>query len=203
MNSPAPGTSGQGIGSSFNACLPCRRIKMKCPLSHNATKCDRCVRKSLVCEFQQHRRGRKLGTRLNLFSTNKGCHPADVESVTEAHAEGIMPASFAQEHTRQASAERPRYEPDEPEPEPEPARRGFWSDTDGFQPFSLLNRQAARGSFSLQNILSTNLVSTANTTSLPTAREDDPISKGLLNHAIATSLYQGYEIDSRVRSIQC
>lgn len=173
---------------------------MKCRLSQDATKCDRCVRKSLDCEFQQHRRGRKLGTRLNTLASNKSNRSADVESIPESHAEDQMLASLAQENIRRASVElRSSHQLDEPEP----ARREFWADSDGFQPPSLLNRQAARGNFSLQNVLSTSAVSTANITSPPFANQEDPISKGLLNHPIAASLYQGFENVSRTCKVPC
>lgn len=200
MNSSTPGTSGQGSSSSFNACLPCRRIKMKCRLSPDAITCDRCVRKSLDCQFQQHRRGRKLGTRVNTLLPNTRNHPADVDSITETHSEDTMPASLAQEHVRGASVGLPsRRQPNEPEP----ARREFWADSDGFQPPSLLNRQAARGNFSLQNVLSTSPMPTAHATSSPSENQEDPICKGLLNHAIASSLYQGFGNVSQAESVLC
>lgn len=49
--------------SATNACLPCRKVKMKCVSSGAGEKCSRCARKSLPCVFQQHCRGRKPGTR--------------------------------------------------------------------------------------------------------------------------------------------
>ena len=49
---------------NMNACLACRKVKMKCCPSEPATStCRRCARKSLTCVFQKHRRGRKPGTR--------------------------------------------------------------------------------------------------------------------------------------------
>lgn len=59
MHRIRPGVSGQGNNGSSNACLPCRRVKMKCRLDGNATTCTRCSRKGLDCLFMQHRRGRK------------------------------------------------------------------------------------------------------------------------------------------------
>ena len=59
MDRIQPGVSGQGSNGSSNACLPCRRVKMKCRLDGNATTCTRCNRKGLDCLFMQHRRGRK------------------------------------------------------------------------------------------------------------------------------------------------
>ncbi|KAF4467417.1 fungal specific transcription factor domain-containing [Fusarium albosuccineum] len=51
---------------SMNACLSCRKVKMKCcPGSPATPKCERCARKSLDCVFREHRRGRKVGTRIS------------------------------------------------------------------------------------------------------------------------------------------
>jgi hypothetical protein len=47
----------------MNACLACRRIKIRCRVSGDSAVCERCSRKSLECVFQKHRRGRKPGTR--------------------------------------------------------------------------------------------------------------------------------------------
>ncbi|KAL5041700.1 hypothetical protein BDW71DRAFT_201157 [Aspergillus fruticulosus] len=46
----------------INACLPCRKVKMKCVSTHGG-RCDRCARKSLQCVFRAHCRGRKPGVR--------------------------------------------------------------------------------------------------------------------------------------------
>jgi hypothetical protein len=148
---------------------------MKCRLSQDSTKCDRCTRKSLDCVFQQHRRGRKLGARLNSQSSSKSERLDNVESTPEAHAASPRESALTEGHL-----------PDEPES----ATRDFWADSDGFQPPSLLNRQAARGNFSLQNVLSTNAEPTSANASTSSARTDDPIATGLLNHAIATSLFE-------------
>jgi hypothetical protein len=183
-----PGASGQGSGSSSNACLSCRRIKMKCRLSQDSTKCDRCARKSLDCVFQQHRRGRKLGARLNSQSSSKSEHFDDVESTAEAHAQSPHDSALTE------------GQPDEPEA----STRDFWADSDGFQPPSLLNREAARGNFSLQNVLSTNAEPTSATASTSSsARTDDPIATGLVNHAIATSLFERYEAAWHVQTFTC
>ncbi|KAL4951257.1 hypothetical protein BDW69DRAFT_201558 [Aspergillus filifer] len=52
---------------STNACLPCRKVKMKCVTTGEATggRCDRCARKSLQCVFREHCRGRKPGMRID------------------------------------------------------------------------------------------------------------------------------------------
>ncbi|KAF4835220.1 Protein priB [Colletotrichum tropicale] len=54
----------RGSKSVVKACLPCRTVKMRCVVEENETICARCSRKSLNCVFQDHRRGRKPGTRI-------------------------------------------------------------------------------------------------------------------------------------------
>ncbi|KAF5504925.1 Protein priB [Colletotrichum siamense] len=54
----------RGPKSVVKACLPCRTVKMRCVVEENETICVRCSRKSLNCVFQDHRRGRKPGTRI-------------------------------------------------------------------------------------------------------------------------------------------
>ncbi|KAF2635882.1 hypothetical protein P280DRAFT_501671 [Massarina eburnea CBS 473.64] len=174
---PTPGASGQGRRSSSNACLPCRRIKMKCRLPQGSSKCDRCTRKSLDCVFQQHRRGRKLGTRVNTRPSDKDENLADVTGAAETNAKSPPEPGLDEGHRRD---------------EPESTTRDFWADSDGFQPSSLLNRKAARGNFSLQNVLSTRSEPTSATTSSSSARTEDPIAKGVINHAIATSLFERF-----------
>ncbi|KAF7197486.1 Protein priB, partial [Pseudocercospora fuligena] len=74
---------------------------------------------------------------------------------------------------------------------------GFWADPDGFNPPSLLNRHASQGNFSLQNILSTNTeapkrpTSGEISTSAPRS-PGDPVTKGIINMAIAESLFEGF-----------
>ncbi|CAO2658294.1 Nn.00g060170.m01.CDS01 [Neocucurbitaria sp. VM-36] len=151
---------------------------MKCRLSQDLTKCHRCARKSLDCVFQQHRRGRKLGTKLNTQCSSKSDRPALVESTAEPRAQN-------QDDFGLAAGRQPD--------EPESVARDFWADNDGFQPPSLLNRHAAKGNFSLQNVLSTNAEPMSVTAGISSsARTEDPIAMGLLNHAIATSLFERF-----------
>ncbi|KAL4805782.1 hypothetical protein BDV18DRAFT_160657 [Aspergillus unguis] len=48
---------------TMNACLACRKVKMKCVASGPSSRCDRCTRKALQCVFREHCRGRKPGVR--------------------------------------------------------------------------------------------------------------------------------------------
>lgn len=68
---------------------------------------------------------------------------------------------------------------------------GFWGSSETFQPPDLLNMQAMKGQFSLQNVLST--VQGVDAVSRPSsaARSRDPIQVGLVNYHIALSLFDG------------
>ncbi|EME81276.1 uncharacterized protein MYCFIDRAFT_140249 [Pseudocercospora fijiensis CIRAD86] len=140
---------------------------MKCHLIPNSEKCERCVRKALDCTFQQHRRGRKLGMRL---STSHSAKQSNEEGNNESDSR------------EQSDSDRPY---------------GFWADPDGFNPPSLLNRHASKGNFSLQNILSTNIEAPKKPTSGEISASaprspGDPITKGIINMAIAESLFEGF-----------
>ncbi|KAL3477035.1 fungal-specific transcription factor domain-containing protein [Aspergillus californicus] len=125
------------------ACLPCRKVKMKCVTGGGGgSRCDRCSRKSLQCVFRDHCRGRKPGMRCGL----------------------------------------------DPQPEVD-----FWAESDGYQPHSLLNHQAMKGKFSLQNILSIDEGLAEHAPSSPeSVSPDDPISLGLLNIQVASCLVQSF-----------
>ncbi|KAL4972487.1 hypothetical protein BDW66DRAFT_162867 [Aspergillus desertorum] len=143
-----------GKQPQINACLPCRKVKMKCVTTHGS-RCDRCARKSLQCVFREHCRGRKPGVRL----TRK---------------EGSRP-----ERSNMGTAPTGRARPD------------FWDESDSFQPHSLLNHQAMRGKFSLQNILSVDHGSDARLSEPgPHVDPDDPVVLGLVNEQVAISLLE-------------
>ncbi|KAL4904747.1 hypothetical protein BDW74DRAFT_168325 [Aspergillus multicolor] len=146
---------------SINACLSCRKVKMKCVTTTESGKCDRCTRKTLTCVFREHCRGRKPGM-------------------------------------RQAGV---------PEPPPEQFQSrptGFWDESDGFQPHGLLNHQAMKGNFSLQNILSVDHETNnpknkdyespshqqRHSASNPSISPDDPVLRGLINLHVATHLHE-------------
>jgi hypothetical protein len=72
-----------------------------------------------------------------------------------------------------------------------PNQTGFWGSSETFQPPDLLNTQAMKGQFSLQNILSTAPGVVAPSRPLSAARSRDPIQVGLVNYHIALSLFNG------------
>ncbi|KAF3056756.1 Hypothetical protein CFAM422_012787 [Trichoderma lentiforme] len=152
----------------MNACLPCRKVKMKCRQgSQPASKCERCARKSLDCVFQQHRRGRKPGTKIS-----KRNMPA-------------LPSTYA------AVKKTPDYSGDTPSiAESVPAE-----EPGNLQPSGLLNQEAMRGKFSLRRILSTTDGDALEPPERSSpSRPEDPIEMGILNLSIAKSLYENFII---------
>ncbi|EHK18636.1 uncharacterized protein TRIVIDRAFT_204757 [Trichoderma virens Gv29-8] len=150
----------------MNACLPCRKVKMKCRQgSQPASKCERCARKSLDCVFQQHRRGRKPGTKIS-----KRTMPA-------------LPSAYA------AVKKTPDYSGDTPSiAESVPAE-----EPGNLQPSGLLNQEAMRGKFSLRRILSTTEGDALEPPERSSpSRPEDPIEMGILNLSVAKSLFENF-----------
>jgi hypothetical protein len=69
--------------------------------------------------------------------------------------------------------------------------QGFWTQSSGFRPADVLSRQAMRGTFSLQNVLSTTHENTSEMASQKALKED-PVNRGVLNLHIAISLFEGF-----------
>ncbi|PNP45458.1 hypothetical protein TGAMA5MH_02681 [Trichoderma gamsii] len=148
----------------MNACLPCRKVKMKCRLgSQPASKCERCARKSLDCVFQQHRRGRKPGTKI---SKRKAVELPSTDAATN-------------------------QTPDYSRGTPSIVEGGPVEDPGNLQPSGVLNQEAMRGKFSLRRILSTTDGDALEPPerSLP-AHLEDPIEMNILSLPIANKLFE-------------
>ncbi|KAF4964600.1 hypothetical protein FSARC_7506 [Fusarium sarcochroum] len=149
--------------NSMNACLPCRKVKMKCcPGSSRTSKCERCARKSLDCVFRQHRRGRKPGTKIKRSNN---------ASVVSAHTSPC---------------------PENPSPTVNSHFSETDQDIDNLQPSGLLNHEALKGKFSLGSILNASeepVLQCMGNLSDPT---EDPIDLGLINPSIAKSLFDSF-----------
>ncbi|UPX14897.1 uncharacterized protein EKO05_0005368 [Ascochyta rabiei] len=188
-----------------HACLQCRKVKMKCHKTAQDTRCVRCTRKSLQCDFLGHRRGRKRGFKLQNHSSrgqeNAATTSANGEAVTKPsetsnllaqHVEhDIAVAGDADALTDARGARRPTSRP---RTRPQSTRRSgqeFWTQNDGFRPSDILSRQATRGDFSLQNVLSTEHEHAAEQR-IQGISDDDLIDKGLVNFHVATSLFDGF-----------
>ncbi|KAH8674277.1 hypothetical protein BX600DRAFT_457295 [Xylariales sp. PMI_506] len=185
------------IPSVSKACLQCRRVKMKCRPVAGLARCERCARKSMECVFhEQKKRGRKPMRRL---------HDTDGDTTIDTilAADGVESNSPARQENGSSShdnrneslttingpsIESPPQEREQNEPGSE-----FLAGSVGLQPSSLLNRQAMKGKFSLQNLLSTNHnLQLDKVTKDAALSQDDPINRGLVSYYVATSLYEGF-----------
>ncbi|KAH6886902.1 hypothetical protein B0T10DRAFT_76029 [Thelonectria olida] len=165
----------------MNACLPCRKVKVRCRPSDDDegdSKCERCARKSLNCIFQEHRRGRKPGTRI---SKRKD---------TRAHILGeasARPVNMVQP----APATTPLH--DYQTPVSQIAEGVLDTERGNLQPSGLLNHEAMKGKFSLRCILSTSDGDRSEPLSNSLAvSPEDPIGLGLVNLSIAKSLFENF-----------
>ncbi|KAJ6121186.1 hypothetical protein N7523_005466 [Penicillium sp. IBT 18751x] len=68
----------------------------------------------------------------------------------------------------------------------------FWTQPEGLQPHGLLSQQAIRGSFSLQNVLSTHPISAALNGESRSISGNDPVVSCLINHQVALSLFDNF-----------
>jgi hypothetical protein len=145
-------------------------VKMKCHLDEGGERCARCDRKSLDCVFKQHRRGRRLGMRSANASKNSedACPPRPQRRTAVTSTDEITLS---------------------------PVDGSFWPDTRrGLHPASLMSRQTREGGFSLQNVLRPDLESRLGPTTTSSDPDGhDPVAAGLLNQAIASSLFTGYD----------
>ncbi|CZT21886.1 uncharacterized protein RCC_07752 [Ramularia collo-cygni] len=176
----SPGKTGQGSNGGSNACIPCRKVKMKCQLVEGGARCGRCERKSLSCVYQQHRRGRKVGMRTSIIAAIGRADPSvDGE---DSHLPRAGRRNTATSSTESALP---------------PVPDNFWPDGHrDLPPANVLSNQVQDGGFSLQNVLSPGHQSdirTMTAQSCPDSR--DPVVARLLNQAIASSLFAGFMSD--------
>lgn len=157
---------------------------MKCITTGDETICDRCTRKSVKCIFQDHRRGRKPGTR---------CVPSEATAIYKLTIERITSKRKAQAPTATATSSQPvqQRQVEERSGQTQAIQRSpDWSNG-SLQPAGLFNRAATRGSFSLGSILN---ASESTTSELQQEESwipaDDPVQLGLLNSSIASSLFE-------------
>jgi hypothetical protein len=138
---------------------------MKCTMTIDTVKCDRCVRKSMECAFREHRRGRKPGTRLMKATSKRSL---------DSHMQDAIPERSPEVPRRDSRDDRVS---------------DFWAESDGLQPDGLLSHQAMKGKFSLQNILSTNHGSTFDRPT-DSVSPDDPIRCGLVSYERVLVLFE-------------
>ncbi|KXJ96216.1 hypothetical protein Micbo1qcDRAFT_193015 [Microdochium bolleyi] len=176
-----PGSARLGTTTGSNACLACRKIKMKCmPSSQDPNKCRRCSTKSLDCVFQEHRRGRKPGTRIAIRK----------RPVRQSH--NSVPTTDAHDGTegRQSATSSSRGQSVQDNAD--------WQ-TGALQPSGLLEHAATHGQFSLRNILNAvdhppvpPVSSVRKETSSPAIPPEDPIKLGLTSLSVASDLFSSF-----------
>ncbi|KAH7034594.1 uncharacterized protein B0I36DRAFT_360100 [Microdochium trichocladiopsis] len=194
--------AGPGSTAGANACLACRKIKMRCivPAAGEA-KCQRCARKSIDCIFRQHRRGRKPGTRIT--PRNKTLLPSNVpepealpvpESATTTTAAAaaadpphdVTPRAYQDRQSASSSRGQSVHE------------NADW-ETGALQPSGLLQHAVSHGQFSLRNILnavdaapSSTLLRHPENTAPHVIPPDDPVKLGLVTLSVASDLFQSF-----------
>lgn len=95
--------------------------------------------------------------------------------------------TFTIAHGAQRPSPRPRSQPQSTQC----SGQEFWTQNNGFRPSDILNRQATRGDFSLQSVLSTEH-GRVREQDRRDISNDDPVDKGLVNLHVAASLFDGF-----------
>lgn len=188
MPSPQPMNtvhSGSKLPSQI-ACLTCRSVKLKCRTTSTGEKCERCKRKSLECVFEQHRRGRKPGTRIK-----RNTYRANVQIEKTPISDQETPSSS----TRNLRDDTPSPKPGDTVDVSPPQTAQSWGNG-GLQQVGILSREAQFGKFSLENILSVpDVLRPHHPTRPPTHSADsfdDPITCNMLSFPVALGLFDSF-----------
>ncbi|CAD6457588.1 a2cb6896-4ef5-4347-90c3-210530571b3f [Sclerotinia trifoliorum] len=168
------------------ACLTCRSVKLKCRTTTTGEKCERCKRKSLECVFEQHRRGRKPGTRIkrNTYRAN-----------TQIAKTPISDQENLSSTTRHLCGDTRSPKPSSAADVSPPQTAQSW-DNGGLQQVGILSREAQFGKFSLENILCVPDVLRPHHPTRPPTRSadsfDDPITCNMLSFPVALGLFDSF-----------
>ncbi|KAK6083574.1 fungal specific transcription factor domain-containing protein [Seiridium cupressi] len=147
---------------------------MRCRPGIDGSKCERCIRKSLDCVFQDHRRGRKPGTK--------------IAQRTSISITPVLPTP-APEQSRSTNSVTATT------PQTQVVENGADWETGTLQPSGLLHHAVKEGKFSLRNILSPaepgafDVSHESSSQSLP---PEDPVLLGHVHLSIAKSLYENF-----------
>ncbi|KAK6086738.1 fungal specific transcription factor domain-containing protein [Seiridium cupressi] len=147
---------------------------MRCRPGIDGSKCERCIRKSLDCVFQDHRRGRKPGTK--------------IAQRTSISLTPVLPTP-APEQSRSTNSVTATT------PQTQVVENGADWETGTLQPSGLLHHAVKEGKFSLRNILSPaepgafDVSHESSSQSLP---PEDPVLLGHVHLSIAKSLYENF-----------
>ncbi|KAJ8070918.1 hypothetical protein OCU04_001277 [Sclerotinia nivalis] len=168
------------------ACLTCRSVKLKCKSTSTGEKCERCKRKSLECVFEQHRRGRKPGTRIKR-NTYKANAQIEKTPISDQETSSSITTHFFDDTPSPAPGGTVDISP--------PQTAQSWGNG-GLQQVGILSREAQFGKFSLENILSVPDVLKAHPpTRSPTHSADsfdDPITCNMLSFPVALGLFDSF-----------
>ncbi|KAM0815287.1 putative Transcription factor domain-containing protein [Seiridium cardinale] len=147
---------------------------MRCRPGIDGSKCERCIRKSLDCIFQDHRRGRKPGTKI-----------AQRTSISLTP----VPPTPAPEQSRSTNSVTATT------PQTRVVENGADWETGTLQPSGLLHHAVKEGKFSLRNILSPaepGAFDVSNESSPQSLPPKDPVLLGHVHLSIAKSLYENF-----------
>ncbi|CAI6065566.1 unnamed protein product, partial [Clonostachys chloroleuca] len=148
-------------------------MKCRAGLAGAASRCERCAKRSIDCVFQEHRRGRKPGTRIT-----RARHASPARASQQASQYGTLTGSSYHASLTPVSQIHEDVSSTEP------------SD---LQPSGLLNLEA--GKFSLQYILGSGNGDKMSSSPVPCSlSNDDPIHLGLINLQLAGCLFQRHDI---------
>jgi hypothetical protein len=118
------------------------------------------------------------------------CYPGS-ETVLTVDRETVIPVQPERSHASEQDTAEERTEAAQPERQSS-GETNIWTNSDSFQPAGILNKQATKGAFSLQNILSTQQSSKFRRTQPPSNLPvDDPVEMGLINPHVAASIFDG------------
>ncbi|KAF7898849.1 uncharacterized protein EAF01_008062 [Botrytis porri] len=189
-SSVIPGHAGSKPSSQI-ACLTCRSVKLKCKSTSLGEKCERCERKSLECIFEQHRRGRKPGTKIRRKAQRSN---AQIEGggIAESLNQPPTATRLRGEMERQTS---PNATPSGTTETSPPQTAQSWG-SEGLQQVGILSREAQFGKFSLENILSVpDVLRPHPPPRPPTPSADsfnDPITCNMLSFPVALGLFDSF-----------
>jgi hypothetical protein len=113
------------------------------------------------------------------------------ETVLTVNRETVIPVQPEKSRASEKDTAEERIEAAQPERQSS-GDTNIWTNSDSFQPAGILNKQATKGAFSLQNILSTQQSSKLRHPQLPSnLPADDPVEMGLINPHVAASIFDG------------
>lgn len=185
---------------------------MKCNPGADLSSCVRCHRKQIDCFYENHRRGRKLGTKVRTHAKSQSTPKS---STDRSHSRRVTlpgvndnnhPLLFAE--TRTVAGEHQASSPVFQEARASQSTEESSSTAkdkkvDGLSPFCLLNKHAMSGSYSVRNVLAAEPVGGTTLESDSRVRDmhpesslqeysHDPVAMGLIKLPAAMQLFDSF-----------